>query len=393
MEQSPDKPKRRPDIDWLRILIVLLLLYFHTARIFNPLSLFYIKNTQLNIISDYFIFLVDQWLLPILFLISGIATWFSLGYRRGRKYLKERFMRLVVPFIFGMLIIVPPQLYYTLRSNAGYDKSYFQFYLSYFTNFNYQYPFGGDYSGSFELGHLWFLAVLFIFSLILLPFFLYLRRKKGGRDIISWIADLTERGWGILLFALPLVAIEVVLRGLAGWPFLQNPILYFIFFIYGFLLFADIRFEQFIQKYGRIALVGAALCTLILFSMNWQELGFVGERGLAVSAQKYLFETIRGFNMWFWTISALYLAKRYLNFRNKLLQYANDLVLPLYILHQTVIVVLGSYVIQWSAGALVKYFIISTASLVITIIIYDLFIKRTNITRFLFGMRLRGKKK
>lgn len=396
MEEIETKPKRRYDIDWLRALAVFLLIFFHTARIFDSLSPFYIKNEKLGFFYDNFVFLVDQWILPILFLIAGAATWFSLEYRTKKEYLKERFMRPVVPFIFGVLVIVPPQLYYVLRTNLNYQGSYWHFYSSYFSNINYQYPLGGDYSGTFEFAHLWFLIILFIFSLILLPLFLHLKTSKGGKLLISKTASFCGKRGMIFLSAVPLIVVELTFRALTKWSFFQNPVLYFVFFIYGFFIFSDGRIEEAIQKYGKIAFAGAIICTLIIFSMNWRGLSFFeGNQNFFSynSAEKYLFEILRGFNMWLWMIFFLYFSKKYLSFSNKFLKYSNNLVLPFYILHQTVIVSTGYYIAQWSVGIMAKYLLISMTSLLVTIIIYNLFVKRTNITRFLFGMRLLRKKK
>lgn len=79
---------------------------------------------------------------------------------------------------------------------------------------------------------------------------------------------------------------------------------------------------------------------------------------------------------------------KYLSFNNRVLKYANEAVLPFYILHQTVIVTIGFYIASWNASVIVKYLILSTLSFAVIVSIYDLLIKRNNWLRFLFGMRL-----
>jgi hypothetical protein len=49
---------------------------------------------------------------------------------------------------------------------------------------------------------------------------------------------------------------------------------------------------------------------------------------------------------------------------------------------QTVIVAVGFYVVQWNADALVKFLVIAVCSLVATIGLYDLLVRRTNVTPF-----------
>ena len=76
-----------------------------------------------------------------------------------------------------------------------------------------------------------------------------------------------------------------------------------------------------------------------------------------------------------------------MSYINKVLQYANEAVLPFYVLHQTVIVAIGFYVIKLSISLLIKYVVISTASLLATLFLIEVIVKRTSITRYLFGMR------
>jgi hypothetical protein len=67
--------------------------------------------------------------------------------------------------------------------------------------------------------------------------------------------------------------------------------------------------------------------------------------------------------------------------------YTSDAVLPTYLLHQTVIVLLAIYVVEWPIGATLKYLIICVVSLLVILTIYDVGVRRTRPTRFLFGMK------
>ena len=99
---------RRRDIDWLRIAAVLLLIPFHTARVFNWEEDFYIKNVPTDVPAQRFIDFVGPWHMSLLFLLAGAASWLAFRYRKGGQYAGERFKRLLVPFVFGVLVIVPP---------------------------------------------------------------------------------------------------------------------------------------------------------------------------------------------------------------------------------------------------------------------------------------------
>lgn len=375
------KPERRYELDWLRVFAVLLLIYFHTAAIFyrGNLGEFYVKNDVASPAMQLFITFVHQWHMPLFFLVSGSSTWFALSFRTGSEYIKERFKRIFIPFLFGTLVIVPPQVYYRLLSNPNYQASYLEFYPQFFNGIRPQ--------GNFEWAHLWFLIYLLVFSLIALPLFLYLK-KKEAQTWISKFAKFLEKPGAIFLLALPLAIIEGALR--PRWPGLQNLYddwanfcLYLLYFIYGYLLCADSRFKQAIDKHLNIAVIFAAAGMTVLLYLWGTDT--VPEQGYTLRYVSY--QIFRGVNSWCWVIALLGLAQRYLNFSNSLLQYASVACYPFYILHQTVLVAIGFYVVQWNAGIVEKFWVISTASLLGTIILYDLFVKRINILRFLLGLK------
>ena len=102
-------------------------------------------------------------------------------------------------------------------------------------------------------------------------------------------------------------------------------------------------------------------------------------------------EIVQAFSTWGWLLAILGLGSRYLERNNRFLAYANEAVLPFYVLHQTIIISIGFYVVQWSAGIGLKYLVISATSFVAIMVIYELLVRRINVLRFLFGMRLRRK--
>jgi glucan biosynthesis protein C len=78
---------------------------------------------------------------------------------------------------------------------------------------------------------------------------------------------------------------------------------------------------------------------------------------------------------------------QYLNFSTPFLSYANETVLPFYILHQTVLLCVGYFVVQWPIPDLFKWAIILLASLAIIMGVYQFLIRRFNVMRFLFGLK------
>jgi peptidoglycan/LPS O-acetylase OafA/YrhL len=67
--------------------------------------------------------------------------------------------------------------------------------------------------------------------------------------------------------------------------------------------------------------------------------------------------------------------------------YLTVAALPLYVLHQPIVVAVAYFVVRWDAPMIVKYLAIVAASLALTLLAYDLLVRRTPVSRALFGMR------
>jgi glucan biosynthesis protein C len=380
---APATSQRRWDIDWLRTLAVLLLFPFHTARIFDIWEEFYVKSEQTSKALSYIIAYLGPWHMPLFFLLAGASTWFALRKRSGAVYTKERIKRLLVPFIFGVLVLIPPQSYLGLRNHSDYAGSFWHWFPSFFQ------PISEDMDGYFlgghTWGHLWFIAHLLLYSLVALPLFLYLNREAGQRLIGRLAVFCTRRGM-IFLFGIPLL-LTLSFPDIAG----GNPLFYILLFIYGYILMADARFGEAVGRHRAVALAlgPAVLVILAYFNVtHWP-------KGIPDWLLSLLSDYAEAFIPWFCLIALLGYAEQFLSFTNRLLKYSAEASYPFYIIHQTAIVVIGFYVIQWegspSLGAGfslgIKFLIILFASVVATVLVYDLLVKRYNATRFLFGMR------
>jgi len=372
--------ERRNDLDWVRILAVLLLIPFHTARIFDTLEPFYVKNTELSPWLTYLVIeFLNRWHMPLLFLIAGASTWYAMRSRSGGQYVVERLKRLMIPFVFGTLVIVPPQMYFALLHRLETTASYLGYYPTFF---QLRPPGMPDYTGvGFTWGHLWFILNLFVISLVALPLFLSLKTKTGQR-MTAGLAGVLHRGPAILLLAIPFPFV-FLLPEIDGKPFFM----YLMVFVYGFVLMSDSRYQRALERNRWAALILGIVCTSVsyvaLFSgVEYEDfsLGFI------------LLGLVNSFNTWFWLMAILAFGQKYLNVDNKLLRYARGAAYPFYVLHQTVIVAIGFYVVQWNTDVLVKFLVIAISSLAGTIGLYDLLVRRTSVTRFLFGMKPKARR-
>jgi len=245
---------RRSDLDLLRALVVVGLVFFHSAVIFGP-GAFPVKAGAEYPLAAVFLAFGATWGMPLLFVISGIGSWYSLGSRGAAEFARERLRRLGVPLLVGLLTLVPLQVYLG-RRRAGDTSSYADFSAHFWdVRPSLEFPFvvrADPAGGLFETGHLWFLVCLLGFSLVLLPGLVLLGRPPGRR-LIERLAGLLARPGGLLLPVLPLAAVEVLRgseTGHGGW----NDASYALFLVYGFLAAADPRIGQAFRRRCRAAM-------------------------------------------------------------------------------------------------------------------------------------------
>lgn len=129
------KPVRRHDLDWLRVYAIVLLLFYHSARPFVKWR-WHIQNETVSGFIVGILQFINIWHMPLLFLLSGSAAWFAMSLRPERSFAKERVKRLLIPLIFGMIILVPPQVYIERLFRGQFEGSYFSFYPEAFNGMN-----------------------------------------------------------------------------------------------------------------------------------------------------------------------------------------------------------------------------------------------------------------
>ena len=153
---------RRYYIDNLRWGAIIVLIIYHAAMAWNtwsePNYIFFESNQIISSIVVIF----SPFLMPLLFVLAGISTKYALKKRTPKQYLLERVKKLLIPFLFGTLTIMPAMTYLADCYNYKYTGSFLQHYKVLFTKFTGLT--GAD--GGFSMGHFWFLIFLFIISVL-----------------------------------------------------------------------------------------------------------------------------------------------------------------------------------------------------------------------------------
>lgn len=368
---------RRYDLDWLRVIVFILLIFYHVGMFFvAPDWGWHIKNNITYEWIKYPMLFLNQWRLPILFVISGMGTSYALSKRSAREFATERTKKLVLPLIFGMLVVVPPQVYVEKISKGLIFGSYFDFWPSQ--------AFIGEYPvGNLSWHHLWFLPYLFLFSLVLIPAFMFLR-KNPNHSILKTTAKLSSKKWGLYWFIVPLYFIEAFIEPffeethalIGDWFVIINSMT--LFFI-GFLLISvkDTFWktvEENRKTYLGCGIIGftALLSIITLFEDGYE--------------RHFIEALISVFSFWSWILTLFGYASKYLNKPSKALSYCNEAVYPFYILHQTITVIIGYFLMNWNWNFLIKFSILTIGTFISSWIIYEFLIRRMTIIRPLFGL-------
>ncbi|MFB9659958.1 acyltransferase [Glycomyces mayteni] len=348
-------------VDWIRNLCILFLFAFHTARFFNADATetsFYLKGVE-NAFSTYLVYASSFWFTPLLFLISGMSAHFVLKRRSAGAFARERTMRLAVPFVFGCLVIVPPQSYYALRFHEGYEGSYWDFLGAYFTDFS-----DWDPLTSLSPAHLWFIAFLFAMSVAALPLLRWTVRRGYSP---KWMRDPR------LLF---LACAGLALLSLLPAPGGKSLFVSAGYFLLGFFIATDDAITEGIERnrhvFGLIALAGTAAIVA--------EEATVGRKSDLLSV------------LWhhpvYWAVLLAFLGygRRHLNRPNAFITYLTRASFPVYIVHQTYLVAAAYYVFRVSDHGVLPYLAIALGAFALSIATYEAN-RRWNPARALFGLR------
>lgn len=373
------KHRRYYDMDWLRVLAFFLLMFYHVAMIFVGWDFHMVNEQTLEEIAPVMIFM-NQWRLSLLFAISGAGTWFALRRRSLTQFAGERTQRLLLPIIFGMLVIVPPQIYVEYVTRGRIEPGYLAFQASVFDLIPYP-------EGSLSWHHLWFVVYLFVFSIVAIPMFKYLRSARGAAQLEAFRQRLANSPMLLLSLALPLTVVTVSMT----WRWPETHALlddfaslarYFTVFWLGFLVMGSVAIRQRAIQSRQVFLI----CTALVFVSENILVYYFFQQSMAFYIIYYV---LRSCYCWFAILTMVGYAARYLDFSNRFLRYANQAVYPFYILHQSVMLILAYFILPMDLGPVPKFLLILFGMFAISGLIYEFLIRRFALIRPLFGLKIK----
>lgn len=344
---------RRYDIDWIRVIAIGLLLIYHVAIGFQP------WGTMIGFITNEkpwnslwsFMALFNIWRIPLLFFVSGMGVYFALEHRNLKQLFLERAARILIPYVFGAIFIFPISMYIWQTYNH-FDQTY-----------------------NPHPGHLWFLGNIFLYVLLLAPLFFYLKRNADAR-----IVKIIKR-----LFSSP-VSLLLVIGTFIAEALLIRPMIYEMYantwhgftlgllaFLSGFLfVFSGRTFWEMLLRWRWLFLALA----IALFSVRilWFDL-----------MAPNLFKVVES-QCWIFAVFAF--GFRYLNRPGKVLGYLSQAAYPVYILHM-IFLFLASYLIfPLALQPWIKFILVLMFTGAGCFVGYEYIVRRLNVTRLLFGLKV-----
>lgn len=421
MDNVSQKPERRYDIDWLRVILFGLLIPFHVA--IGVYWSTYGEDINPNITDDpddrkeiaeegndytydsvdstsMFLHWMHQWRLAALFMISGMGTAFAFKRRSWKTFLTERLQRLLVPMFFGMWTVGFAGGIITgsaeLEGNTVLDTLIAFILHVFLTSFVFWVPLFGK---IIALGHLWFLWNLFLYSLLCVPIFHIVQKKVDGTLATALRSIFTIRfGLGIfILFPTLLTITELMLKpwfpGFIGIGY--EWVWYLAFFLFGYIcIISRDRYYEFLDTNRKVITVVTMLLTIAFVLIRLQQHedgvpymdgGWI-EQGIFHNEMTVLGCFIHSFHAWFWCLTIFAWGSHLLNKRSSSLTYLNQGVYPFYIVHMPITFAGLKIAKELNFTGIPA---VITGCLIVIIGCWLIFegVSRTRITRYLFGIK------
>ncbi|MDO6566278.1 acyltransferase family protein [Alteromonas sp. 1_MG-2023] len=393
---NSEERARYHSIDALRVIAFGVLILYH-------IGMYYVLEWGWHIKSDHpqawlqdVMVLTSQWRMSLLFLISSMVLTVLLTrvglrpilfFKRAGGLIAQRTQRLLIPLIFGMFVIVAPQVYIEWTVNGVIDTSFMQFYEGYINpNTQWLTERHSD-IGLLTWNHLWFLPYLWVYSILLVLLF-------------PLIAQVRKSSMGIAVFAFvtctAMVAIWLLLRSkyptthdlLNDW---YSHAKYFWVMVIGAVVILQPGLWQALERTRYVSVLVALCMYSLIIADRHDVLGPVGDW----IAEFWWFKVIVGYivvlNHWAWLAAILGFGKRYLNKPRAWVKYLNTAVLPYYIMHQTLIVMAAYYLHSVGLPISIQFVLILLVTLIGCALTFEL-VKRNAITRLLFGLKVQKAK-
>ncbi len=358
---------RKNYLDNLRTFCILFLFVYHTCMIYNGLiGNYYIHYAKIKII-DYFILFFNWWFMPLMFAIAGVSAFYALQKRTNKEFLNERIFKLLIPFLFASVFVVPIIAYLAEISHNGVFGSFFYQYLLYFTKII---DFTG-FSGGYTPAHMWFVETLFAISVISLPTMRYFLKIKSNEFMKNMKLPVIY-----LHFIFPLAFTPVLF--IFPYSIGQNSVT----FLLGFMLLSDEHILYKLKK-KRWLCTAIALVSMLMMYYIFYNIGYESK----LTLKTFIFFIFDNFTMWSCIIAIFGQAQQILNKTNRVLKYLSSISFKIYIFHHIFILLIAYFIVNFTQNIPLQFIVIMSLSIPLTLMTCEVVV-RVPILNFLFGGKI-----
>ncbi|MBT0586627.1 acyltransferase family protein [Alteromonas oceanisediminis] len=361
---------RYHEIDWLRTLLIIGVFLHHAFMPFNGDD-WHIMNAQSSKLLDDIMVYFEQMRLPALFFIAGAGAFILLGRLSAVAFLKDKARRLLLPLIVGVLFIVPPQRYFENRSEYG---SYLD-----------AYP---ELVSHLSTNHLWFIEYLLILMVMAVPLFALAGQGPLSR-LGTQLQSLLSARFAAVVVAVLIGGFNVLLhhnKGGEDLSYSADLTFYAVFFGLGMLSISSASTWRSFAAHRRFNLIAFIIISGLFYA--YYLVDFSGVFSLPTRWSLWWF--FCAVLSWSSVSVMLGYAQQYLRFQSSTLRWCNQFIYPFYIFHQTVIIILGYFILATDASLFVKATLLAAGSFTATVLICAIGIAPFNPVRVLFGVRPRS---
>ncbi len=368
---------RRADVDHLRVLALALLIIYHVLLIYTGREFWRVSSVHHGYWADYLLNVLTPWRMSLVFLIGGIAVRFMLSRPSFAAFARERAARLLTAFVFAIVVLVPPQRFVRLDEMGDPTQHDYLRYLLH------EAPFAVSAFGLHvpQFAHAWFLPYLFAYSLLIGVLWwgapkLFAAIQRGIERVHAGVWVAGTMAWFTFL-------------ELAGPQNQQGDHLFFTdaqahlkflpLFIFGVMIGKSDTFSRQLDGLKYPLWGAAAALMLTSCALEWMflhsEIGaapWLGTRGLYGGAMLF---SVLAFGHW--ALSRPTAASR----------YAADAILPIYLMHQTALIVTADMIVSRAWPLHIEAFTLIAATTALPLAAYHFFVRHTPVLRFLFGLR------
>lgn len=381
---SPTPASRLYFLDWVRIFAFMLLIAYHTGMYYVTWG-FHIKSDFASDAIEPLMMLSSPWRLSLLFMISGVASAFMLKKLTASQFMRQRSSRLLIPLLFGMLVIVPPQSYFEVVEKVAYQGSYLDFMQLYLKGYH------GfcDKDGCLRLptwNHLWFVVYLWTYSIVLGALMLSLGKRF---DAISEFLGRWLSGWKIILIPLAILALERITL-FSQFPSTHalvndwyNHANYFVVFLLGALMATQTKFWASVDQQRWINLGLALSCWSLL--IVYYAIGDKIIPAAQIEFWRHLQRVVYALCQWSAILAVCGFAHQHLQFDSSKRRYLTEAVFPVYILHQTLIIAMAHFFKPAKLNPVLEGMILITLTITLSFGLFEI-VRRIAVLRPLFGL-------